>query len=68
MEISSKDIIDGINRKDDETIIALLNDYELTIGEIASLYETNYSRMNQKIKSFGIEISRAKGRKNSSFG
>lgn len=51
-----------------EALEKLYNEYTLSIGEIACLYDTFYSRANQKIKECpGIKPNRC-GRRNRAFG
>lgn len=68
--INDKQIIDEvINKKiSKETLIKLYNEYTLSIGEIASLYDRCYSNINKLIKTIPEITLNKKGRRNRAFG
>lgn len=51
-----------------ETLIILYNEYTLSIGEIASLYDRCYSNINKIIKTIPEITINKKGRRNRAFG
>lgn len=59
-----KNILD----KNYDCIQYLYDTYELTIGEIASLFEVSYRTMYKRMRDRGYDTSSKKGRRNSSFG
>lgn len=68
--INDKKIIEEVKNKDilKDTLIKLYNDYTLSIGEIASLYDRCYSNINKIIKTIPeIKIDR-RGRRNRAYG
>ena len=57
-----------IKEKNNEGIVQLYDDYYLTIGEIASLYNISYYSMWLKIQKLPIKTNKKEGRRNSSYG
>lgn len=51
----------------DELLIKLYDEYYLTIGEIAAIYDVTYSNINKRIKN-KVTTNKAAGRRNSSYG
>lgn len=51
----------------DDTLYILYNQYTMSIGEIASLYDRCYSNINKKIKSLNISTNH-QGRRNRAYG
>ena len=66
--INDIQIIKGIKNKDNELIVKLYDDFQLSIGEIATLYGVTYSTMNKRIKKLPITTTVSYGRRNSSYG
>lgn len=54
--------------KSEDFLIYLYDNYYLSCGEIASLYEVCYSNINKKLKSLSKKTSPKEGRRNRSFG
>jgi hypothetical protein len=68
--IEDEEILKAILEKDrNNTIIKKMYDeYFLTIGEIASLYNVCYSNINKQIRNIKVETTKNQGRRNSSYG
>lgn len=66
--ITDKDVIQAIENKNVDIIVYLYDELQLTIGEIAALYNVCYSNMNRKIKTLPITTNASTGRRNSSYG
>lgn len=69
LEIIDDNIIKEVlsNNIGDNTLIALYEEYTMSIGEIASLYNRCYSNINKKIKALKISTNH-KGRRNRAYG
>ena len=68
VEIKNAEIVKDISNKNYDCIKRLYNEYELTVGEIAALFEVSYQTMYKRMKEAGYDTSSKKGRRNSSFG
>ena len=70
LEINDKEIISKIlsNKIDKDTLIILYNNYTLSIGEIASLYNRCYSNINKIIKGIEEIVINRNGRRNRAYG
>lgn len=68
--ITKKEDIKKIQEKnrEDSFIRYLYDDYLLTIGEIASLYNVCYSNMNKQIRKLDCQSTARQGRRNRSYG
>lgn len=67
--IDNEEILSAILNKDrDDAIIAKLYDeYYLTIGEIAALYDVCYSNINKQTRQIKFKTAKKAGRRNSSY-
>lgn len=54
--------------KDSKVLLKLYDDYLLSAGEIASLYDVCYSNINFIINTLETKTSKKTGRRNSSYG
>jgi hypothetical protein len=61
-------IVNKVIQQDFQCILTLYDQYELCIGEIASLYNLSYHQINPIINSLNPKTGRCYGRRNSSFG
>ena len=70
LEIIDKQIVNEVlnNCISNDTLIKLYNEYTMSIGEIASLYNRCYSTINQLIKKEPKIIINHKGRRNRAYG
>ena len=66
--IDDKNIIEAIEQQNLEYVLTLYDEYELCIGEIATLYRYKYHQMNNLINNLRPKTSKSCGRRNSSFG
>lgn len=68
--IDSIEDINIINSKiiTDDFLIHLYDDYLLSCGEIASLFNVCYSNINKRIKKLGVKTTPRQGRRNRSYG
>lgn len=66
--ITDNTVITKINNKDINVIETLWKNYELSVGEIAALFNVSYQTMYKRMKDKGINTSNKSGRRNSSFG
>lgn len=66
--IDDMNIVRAIQQQDLEYILILYDEYELCIGEIATLYGYKYHQMNNLINSLSPQTGKSTGRRNSSFG
>ena len=68
--INSIEDINIINSKiiTDDFLIHLYDDYLLSCGEIASLFNVCYSNINKRIKKLGVKTTPSQGRRNRSYG
>lgn len=69
LEIIDQQIIQEVlsNNISDSTLLELYNEYTMSIGEIASLYNRCYSNINKKLKSLGFTPDK-RGRRNRAYG
>lgn len=69
LEIIDEQILQEVlaNNITDNTLVILYEEYTLSIGEIASLYNRCYSNINKKIKALKI-VTNHKGRRNRAYG
>ena len=70
LEIQNSNLAQQIINKDNspEILKTLYDNYFLSTGEIAALYEVCYSNMNKQLKSINLETSAKQGRRNRSYG
>lgn len=68
--INDLDIVNAVNQKnrDNSIIQKLYDEYFLSCGEIASLYEVCYSNMNKQMKNIEFKTTAKQGRRNRSYG
>jgi hypothetical protein len=66
--IDDIEVVCGVIRQDLQYLLILYDEYELCIGEIASLYNLPYHQINPMINNLNPKTSRCYGRRNSSFG
>ena len=66
--IDDENIIEAIEEQNLEYVLVLYDEYELCIGEIATLYRYKYHQMNDLINNLKPKTSKSYGRRNSSFG
>jgi len=66
--IDDMQIINGVIQKDLQYVLILYDEYQLCIGEIATLYDYSYHQMNSIINNLNPQTSKSYGRRNSSFG
>ena len=69
LEITDNKIIQEVlsNNISDSTLLKLYNEYTMSIGEIASLYNRCYSNINKKLKSLNFAPNK-QGRRNRAYG
>lgn len=70
LTITNNFLIQAIKEKNrsPEILIQLYDEYYLSCGEIASLYEVCYSNINKELKTLPIKTSSKESRRNRSFG
>lgn len=66
--ITDSHIIDAIKLNDYSIIDELRRSYELSVGEIASLYNVSYPTMYKRMRELGINTSNKTGRLSSTYG
>lgn len=66
--ITDTELIKKIKEKDESVFPILWNDYNLLIGEIASLFSMVYATTRKHLINMGINTNSHAGRRNSSFG
>lgn len=66
--INDKEIIEKINHFDFQVIPYLYDEYTLTVGEIAALFNKCYSNINRHLKTLKLKTNKKSGRRNSSYG
>lgn len=65
--IDNQSVLDEIRENPDNAMKILYDEYTLTIGEIAAIFNTKYFKINAKLKEIGIESAKKSGRRNSSY-
>lgn len=68
VEVYDDVIVKDICEKNGRCIRRLYDEYELTIGEIAALFEVSYQTMYKRMRQAGFDTSSKSGRRNSSYG
>lgn len=68
LELYDDEIVKEIAAKNEKCVKRLYEEFELTIGEIAALFEVSYQTMYKRMRQAGYNTSSKSGRRNSSFG
>lgn len=66
--LEDTELIEAIQQKDETIFPYLYDEIQLTIGEIAALYGTNYTNINKRLKQYPLTTNASTGRRNSSYG